>query len=75
MKKTYIKFLNEYGADFYACGIIEKGTTFAAEEFIEKFGTNLFDDIEDAFLDESEKARAQGVEMWQNGMFVFVWEE
>ena len=75
MKTAYIKFLSEYGASFYACGIIEKGTTFTANEFIARFGTNLFDDIDDSFLEESQEARAQGVEMWQNGMFVLVWEE
>jgi hypothetical protein len=75
MKKTMIKFLQTYGASFYACGIVEAGTIFTANEFIEKFGCNAFDDIEDCFLDESEEVRAQGVEMWQNGMFVFIWEE
>lgn len=70
-----IRFLEQYGANFDACGIIEKDTTFTSNEFIEKFGTNLFDDIDDAFLDENEETRLEGVEMWIDGMHIKVWEE
>ena len=70
-----IRFLEQYGASFYACGIIEKDTIFTSNEFKEKFGINLFDDIDDVFLDENEETRRKGVEMWIDGMHIKVWEE
>lgn len=75
MKKTFIKLLTTYGSIFHDCGIIDAGTIFSLNEFIKKFGTNMADDIDDYFLDYSEKERAKGVEFWQNGMHVFMWEE
>ena len=70
-----IRFLEQYGASFYACGIIEKDTIFTSNEFKEKFGINQFDIIEDSFLDENEETRRKGVEMWIDGMHIEVCEK
>lgn len=75
MKKTFIKIMENYGSKYHNCGIVEAGEIFTLNEFIEKFGTNMADAIDDSFLDYSEKERAKGVEFWQNGMHVFMWEE
>lgn len=72
MKKTFIKFLEDYGYSFYACGIIEAGTVYTDNEFIQVFGCEAYDDIRDCFCDNIGEGK---VEMWQNGMHVLVWEE
>lgn len=75
MKETMIKLLSDYGADFYACGIVKAGSIFTLNEFIKTFGTNMADAIDDFFLEYSESERLKGVEFWLNGMHVFMWEE
>lgn len=75
MKKTMIKLVEDFGADFYACGLVKAGTIFTLNEFIQTFGTNMADDIDDYFLDYNESERSKGVDFWQNGMHVFMWEE
>lgn len=50
--------------------------TYTAQEFALAFGVELFDDIDDIFLDyhDDEKDENGHVRFWEHGLFVEVWE-
>lgn len=50
------------------CGDFKKGTTYTAEEFIETFGIEAYDDLRDIFCDSDLTERVQGVDLYWCGI-------